>query len=204
LFLAGICAVTADEPAGSPPAALVRLKDKSQIAGRIVGLKDGVYEVRTESLGVVNVPESKVASITYERAAAPVVAGGPETPAATAATPEDADPFDIDLDLFRAGLATTGLDFEALLKSMAANPALMVKVEALRKDASLQAVMNDPAIMKAVQSGDLAALLNNEKIKALLENPNVQAVTQDVLDGQAPKPTAAAKIEPAVPAAAKE
>ncbi|OGV67282.1 MAG: hypothetical protein A3K19_30175 [Lentisphaerae bacterium RIFOXYB12_FULL_65_16] len=204
-LLVGFCAVAADAPADGSAVALIRLNDKSQIVGRIVGLKEGVYEIKTESLGLVNVPEGKVASIVYESSA--VVSETERAAPAPAVAAGEEDPWDIDVDQVGAGLGGAGLDFQSLLKSIAGNPALMSKVEGLRKDAALQAVVNDPAIMKAMQSGDLATLLNNDKIKALLQNPAVQSVTQDVLEGQPTPGAPAAKAEEtdaAEPAAADD
>jgi hypothetical protein len=62
--------------------------------------------------------------------------------------------------------------------ALMADPASRDQVLSLGDDAQVQAILNDPATMRAVQSGDLNALMNDPKLKALLQNPTVRALVQ--------------------------
>ena len=189
--LLGFWAVGA-EPAATPTSVLVRLKDKSQVVGEFLGVHDGVCQVRTESLGLVRIPQAKIASIIFDKAE--MAAGG------TVALPGQA-PGGLPTGLGGADATGDAANLAPLLKSITSSPELMGKVEGLREDPAIKSVVNDPEIMKAVESGDYKALFENEKVKALLQDPKVQSVTKQVLDGQAAKPAPKAQPRRAAPAA---
>lgn len=69
--------------------------------------------------------------------------------------------------------AVTGLQ-GALL----ANPSSRDQVMSLQDDPQMQAILNDPALMRAVQSGDLGALMNDPRIQALESNPTVRGLVE--------------------------
>jgi len=48
----------------------------------------------------------------------------------------------------------------------------------LQNDPQIQAILNDPAIMQAIEKGDYTSLLDNDKIKALESNPQLNQVLQ--------------------------
>ena len=48
----------------------------------------------------------------------------------------------------------------------------------LQSDPQIQAVLNDPTIMKAIQEGDFTSLLGNPKIQALENNGHVKELVQ--------------------------
>ena len=50
---------------------------------------------------------------------------------------------------------------------LAQDPADMQSIMSLQSDPQIQAILSDPAIIKAVQEGDYASLLGNAKIQAL-------------------------------------
>ncbi len=49
-------------------------------------------------------------------------------------------------------------------------------IRSLQNDPDMQALLNDPAIVRAVQAGDYGALLNNPALLKLLEKPQVKAI----------------------------
>lgn len=50
------------------------------------------------------------------------------------------------------------------------------QVLSLQDDPQVKAILDDPATMRAVQSGDLNALMNDPKLRALLDNPTVRSL----------------------------
>jgi hypothetical protein len=60
--------------------------------------------------------------------------------------------------------------------ALLADPASREQVLSLQDDPQVKAILDDPATMRAVQSGDLGALLNDPKLRALLDNPTVRAL----------------------------
>jgi hypothetical protein len=69
---------------------------------------------------------------------------------------------------------------QALQGLMLNNPDLLNKVMALQNDSELQKILADPAIMGAVNSGDLNSLLANPQFTRLLENPEIKKITEEV------------------------
>lgn len=77
---------------------------------------------------------------------------------------------------------------QALQQQILADPALAGRVESLRDNPQMRAVLADPEIVDALNRGDITALLANPKIQRLAEDPAVQDVTRGL--GQPPAPAA--------------
>jgi hypothetical protein len=54
----------------------------------------------------------------------------------------------------------------------------MQSIMNLQSDPQIQAILNDPAIAKAIQQGDYMSLLGNPKIQALDSNENLKKLLQ--------------------------
>ena len=137
--------------AGTP--ALFELRDGSRIRGEIVSMEGGNYTVRSGTLGTVTLTADQLASINMQPDA-PATAGG-----------------------------MSGMDAGALASRMqsvqgliANDPAMMAAIQSLQGDAQFQAVLSDPQLMQAVQSGNINALLENPKFRALMEHGAVQDI----------------------------
>lgn len=50
------------------------------------------------------------------------------------------------------------------------------QVLSLQDDPQVKAILDDPATMRAVQSGDLGVLMSDPKLRALLDNPTVRSL----------------------------
>jgi len=67
---------------------------------------------------------------------------------------------------------------EALQERMEAQPEVMDTIRRLQSDPQFQDVLDDPEIVKALGSGDIAALLANPKVNNLINHPAVQDITK--------------------------
>ena len=69
-----------------------------------------------------------------------------------------------------------------LQKSMVNNKEIMGLVVSLQNEPEMQALLKDPEIMAAVQSGDIGALMSNPKfLWKLLNNAKIQEIQKKVL-----------------------
>jgi len=67
---------------------------------------------------------------------------------------------------------------DEIRNSLMNDPDAMRKIESLQNDPLVQDILNDQSTMRAISGGDINALMNDPKIKALLENSTVQELTR--------------------------
>ncbi len=135
---------------------IIELRDGSRIQGEIQGIADGVYTVLSPSLGVVHVEQSNIVRIVYS--------GG----ASDAATSDPSPARDLE----------TTSRIQQLQAGMVQDPATMASILSLQSDPQIQALLTDPAIVQAIQTGDYASLLDNSKIRALENNASVKRLLE--------------------------
>jgi len=58
--------------------------------------------------------------------------------------------------------------------------AVLEKIQALKDDPDVQAVLNDTELMEALKTGDLNAVISNPKFMKLLESPEIQEIIEEV------------------------
>ena len=56
-------------------------------------------------------------------------------------------------------------------------------IGALQSDPDMQALVNDPAILNAIQSGDISTLIQNPSFMKLLNNPRVREIEKSLQQG---------------------
>ncbi|KAB0670227.1 DUF4124 domain-containing protein [Oryzomonas sagensis] len=59
----------------------------------------------------------------------------------------------------------------------------MALIRQLQDDPQMQALLSDPAVLRAVQAGDYGALMNNPAFLKLLTNPRVQQIEKRLQQG---------------------
>jgi hypothetical protein len=72
---------------------------------------------------------------------------------------------------------------EQLKERMQNDEGTMAVVRALLSDPQMQALLNDPTVLRAAQAGDFGALLNNPDFMKLLANPKVQEIGKRMQQG---------------------
>ena len=148
--LLGLAAIASAAPT-------IELKDGSRIQGDIQSVANGVYTINSVSIGTVQVAQSNIARIVYSDTA----------PKATTSS-----------DKSTAQNEALTQQIQQLQSSLAKDPAALQSIMSLQSDPQIQAVLNDPAIAKAIQEGDYASLMNNPKIQALENNQHIKQLVQ--------------------------
>jgi hypothetical protein len=121
----------------------VELKDGSVITGDVVSLSNGIYTIKSESLGTVKIEESKV-------------------------------------NVIRPRSSSQGGEAKSLQDKMMSDREVMSLIQSLQNDPEFKKVLEDPDILKAVNAGDIAALMANPKFTKLLNNSTVQEIQKKV------------------------
>jgi hypothetical protein len=135
----------------------IELKDGSRIEGEIQSIENGVYTVRSSSIGTVHVAQSNIVRIVYSGDAANAAGSSGKSPARDEALANDV---------------------QQLQMRLAQDPAAMQSIMSLQSDPQIQAILSDPVIAKAIQEGDYMSLLGNAKIQALKSNEHLKQLLQ--------------------------
>ncbi|MGH8041906.1 MAG: hypothetical protein ACREPN_07680 [Rudaea sp.] len=133
------------------------LKDGSRIEGEIQSIQNGVYTVLSPSIGTVHVAQSNIVRIVYS---------GNVSNAAGSSGKSSA----------RDDALTHNI--QQLQTRLAQDPAAVQSIMSLQSDPQIQAILSDPAIVKAIQEGDYMSLLGNAKIQALENNEHLKQLVQ--------------------------
>jgi hypothetical protein len=123
------------------------LIDGSVIVGELVSLTNGVYTIKTATLGDLKVEDARIKTIrnTSGGMAGPVKASGQQ-------------------------------EIMAIQQDMIADGSIIQLILALQSDPDFQEALQDESIMMAINSGDLNALMTNPKIVKLMEKSSVQEI----------------------------
>ena len=132
----------------------VVLKDGSVITGEVISLTNGIYTVKSDSLGVVKLEESAVRIIREKSAA-----GSSGIPASSGGT---------------------GGEVKSLQEKMVSDKEVMGLIQSLENDPEFKKVLEDPEIMKAVNAGDVSVILTDPRIMKILNNPTVQGIGKKI------------------------
>ena len=135
----------------------IELKDGSRIEGEIQSIENGVYTVLSPSIGTVHVAQSNIARIVYS--------GDASSAAGTSAKSSAHD-------------EALTREIQQQTARLAQDPAAMQSIMSLQSDPQIQAILSDPAIVKAIQEGDYMSLLGNTKIQALESNEHLKQLLQ--------------------------
>jgi hypothetical protein len=136
----------------------VELNDGSVIQAEIVSLSGGIYTLKSNTLGTVKIDKSKIQSIRLKSSGEPPLTQG--SPALTHTDPQ----------------------VQVFQQLMMGDKEIMSMILSLLNDPEVQAILEDPSIIKAVNSGDVDALLSNPKFMKLMDNPTVRDITRKTME----------------------
>ncbi len=134
------------------------LVDGSTIYGEVISLNNGIYKIKTQSLGTIEIKESKI-RLVQKRTGSVVkapVQGGTDNASVTSNILE-------------------------LQKQMMGNEDIMKMIMSLQNDPEIQKLMSDPAFMNSVNSGDINAIMNDPRLQNILNNPTVKEIHKKVV-----------------------
>ena len=127
------------------------LIDGSVIVGELVPLTNGIYTIKTATLGDLKVEDARVETIRNKSGR---MEGSVE--------------------------ASIQQEIMAIQQKMIADESIIQLILALQNDPDFQDILQDESIMKAISSGDFNALMTNPKIVKLRNNSSVQEIKRKV------------------------
>lgn len=135
---------------------VIELKDGSVISGEVVSFDGSTWIIRSASMGRLEIEASRVVSIKRQTSPG-------RQPATGASTGNQAGSDQI----------------QSMQRSIMADEQLMTMIMRLQNDPEVQATLQDPDIMKAVEAGDMNALLANPQFRRLMENAKIKEITRE-------------------------
>jgi len=130
---------------------VIELKDGSVISGEVVSFDGNIWIIESASMGRLEIEAAKVVSIRSQAAGA------------------------------SAGNQVTASQMQSMQQSIMTDEQLMTMIMGLQNDPEVQAILQDPEIMKAVEANDMNALLANPTFRRLMENAKVKEITREAI-----------------------
>src|SRR5215831_4589519 len=159
-----VLACLASSPAAADPMRVV-LKDGSVVIGELVAVQSGRLVIKSSSLGLVHLDQTRVASMT-PLAAIPTPSR-PESGLAASAPPAPA--------------ATSQSEMASMLQTlMATDPEVLAQLGELQESDLVKELLSDPDVMAKVRAGDYAALGQDPRIQKLLSDPTLRSIQNRV------------------------
>ncbi len=124
------------------------LFDGSTITGEVQSLSNGIYTVKSGSLGIIKIEASKIKAIHAI-----------SSPAGTG-----------------TGNGGSVGEMKSLQEKMLNDTEIMSLILNLQNDPDFKKILEDPEIMKAVNAGDIAALQANPRFMKLLNNTTIKEI----------------------------
>jgi len=137
-------------------ASTIELRDGSIISGEVLSFDGSTWIIQSPSMGRLEIEAAKVVSIRSRKTVSQVPDGGRST-----------------------GNQANMADIQAMQQSIMSSEQLMTMIMGLQNDPEVQAILQDPEIMRAVNAGDMNALLANPKFRRLMENAKIKEVTRE-------------------------
>ncbi len=155
------------------------LLDNSIIIGEIVEMKDGIYTVSTETVGEIKVAADKILEISKLDADRPATANkqidiidNTKKQARKAVSRQSVQP-----DSSTGGSDNLKAQQEranAQVQSMAMQEDFLDNMMSLSENENMLDVMSDPEVMDAISRNDYEFLMNNDKMKTLMESSEIK------------------------------
>ena len=133
----------------------VQLLDGTLIQAEIISFSNGVYKLRSKSLGTLSIAEDRVQSIRPNKSQTPEM-----------------------LEKLESSDLSVGKKVQGLQQKLTSDPKTMEMLLDLGNDPSMIGVLNDKDLMRAIQQGNLRTVIKNPKIRKLMKSKAVGDVIQ--------------------------
>jgi hypothetical protein len=127
------------------------LMDGSVIQGEILSFSRGVYRINSDMLGTISLPEEKIRAIKPIRDSGQPVKNSNET-------------------------VTGAQKIDQMQNRMLSDPETLRLIEELQNNPSVQNILQDDELMKAIAQGNLNRVGEDPKIKALMNDKTIEKI----------------------------
>lgn len=135
----------------------IELNDGSSITAEVQALQNGIYTLKSSSLGTLRIEATEIRAI---RSPAP--------------NTHQAQP------AMRPIQPSVDAQIQGLQQQMLGNPLIMSMIQALQQNPVMQDVLSDPDIQQALNTGDIGALLAHPKLQRLLHDETMKQIMREI------------------------
>jgi hypothetical protein len=159
LAITGVCAFSSE-------VSDIYLDDGSVLRAEVVSLQNGVYTLRSTSMGEFSLEASRIRQIGLRQPNQNFIPGtAVQAQQQPLKTPEN----------FQSKVAST----QAMIMK---DPEAMQTVMTMATDPEFQKLFDDPQAVAALKAGDMATLMKNPQFQAIMNNPKMQGFADKMKD----------------------
>lgn len=137
----------------------IELDDGGTIRAEVQALQDGIYTLKSPSLGTLRIEATKIRAMRSLR---------PNPNTRQVQQPTQSIQPSVDAQI------------QGLQQQILGNPSIMSMIQALQQSPAMQDVLSDAEIQQALNSGDMGVLLSHPKIQRLLHDDTMQQIMQEI------------------------
>ncbi len=156
--------LSAGDWAGAGTLKEFELKDGSVIKGEILSYANGEYRLKSKTLGDILISEDQIQSIHF----------APRSKSRSQRQTSQ-DSFD-NITLKDLGIGSDTL--KQMEQKILGDPETARLLEKLQSDPSMQKILQDKELMRAINKGDLGTIASDPKIQGLMNNQTVEEIIE--------------------------
>lgn len=141
------------------------LNDNSVIVGEVLEMRDGIYRIKTAAMGEVQIKAAQISSMTASNS-------GSQVKILDKDPSERQNPRQPDSGNF----SHQQEHISSTVRSMTMNEDYLDNLMDLSGSNEMLSVMSDPEIMDAISRNDYEFLMNNDKMKTLMDSQGIQSL----------------------------
>ncbi len=154
----------------------ITLNDGTTIYGKVVGMSDGVYTIKTDTMGDIKVNSDNVVEISSgsaasnnNRASIGIIDGNARKQSNNLGNRSQNNNSS-------NAYSSRQQDVNAMIQSRMMDENFMENLMQLGSSPEMQSVLDDPEVMEAIQNGDYDFLMNNSKMNDLMNSSEIQGI----------------------------
>lgn len=176
--------------ASQNPMQRILLSDKTVIIGQIIAMQDGIYTIKSDSVGELKISADKILEISVleQQVTKPLQpvkeiairdgASVKRKPAESVSKPSHVTESSENVDTSAASRQQEEVNSQ--VQSMAMNGDFLDSMMKIGESSDMTDIMQDPEIMDAISRNDYEFLMNSEKMKGLMDNKEIKELLGEV------------------------
>lgn len=155
----------------------ITLTDNTTIYGTVVGMSNGVYVIKTEAMGELNIDAENVVSISSLKNSANSADNSSQIKIIEESKKNNYSNKNTQPSDYNSSLQEQA---NMRVQSMTMDSNFLDSLMSLSENSMMNDIMNDPEIMDAISRGDYEFLMQNDKMNGLMESDDIKSLLGDM------------------------